>query len=752
MAKLNKFLFSSAIVLTALFGFSSTTHAMVPSLTLSTSGQTGDYVQINVIGDPNASVMLFVGSQSGVLGNTNASGVGLFSIGSSATENQATFPSSGVTIVSNVAVYVKTGGINGTMSNQVSWPYIQSSTTSGTLTLSQNGGLSTSSLAVLLTTGQTSSAITASANYINVLSNSNNQVANINLTYGSPTITIAAFSPGSDTAVICAAGSTTNCATITVTVQNSGTQQLTFSPNNFSVYPGQNVQALVSGGSGSYSISGNSNPTSVTASISGSQVIVSATGTVGTSNITVCDNNMNCGIINVNATTANSTAVTFSQSNPVVAVSQSTTVTIYGGSGNGFYVSANTNPSVAQININSNILTITGITNGTSGVTICAVSGSCGSITVNVSSTVNSGGPMSLSQTTVSILAGQSANITILGGSTPYNISSSTPSIFNGVINGNILTIYGVNAGTSTANICSSVGCTTLNITINSTTSTTNPPTFSQNNILLNIGQQTTVYVTGTGSYYISNNSNSNIATEQISGNSIAISAISSGATNVSICQSGGQCATLYITVSGTTSTAPQLILSQNNLSMTSGQNTTVYLTGNGGYYIGSNSNTSVASATISGNSVIISAIGYGTDNISICQNGSQCVTLSVSVSGQTNTATPATTVTYVFPRYLGYKDKGDDVFQLQKLLSQEGFLSATPNGYYGVATFAAVKKFQKDRGIKQTGNVGPATKDALNQVSTPVASTGATKEQQVAAIQQAIQQLLAQVAQVQAQ
>jgi len=674
MAKFSKFLFSSVIVLTALFGFSPATHAMVPSLSLSTSGQTGDYVQINVIGDPNASVMLFVGSQSGILGNTNASGVGIFTIGSSATENQSIFPSSGFSIASNSMVYIKTGGINGTASGQVSWPYIQSSTATGTLTLSQNGGLSTSSLAVLLTTGQTSSAITASANYINVLSNSNNQVANINLTYGSPTITIAAFSSGSDTAVICAAGSTTNCATITITVQNSGTQQLTFSPNNFSVYPGQNVQASVSGGSGSYSISGNSNPTSVTASVSGSQVIVSATGTVGTSNITVCDNNMNCGIINVNATTANSTAVTFSQTNPVVAVSQSTTVTIYGGSGNGFYVSSNTNPSVAQINIDSNILTIKGITNGTSSVSVCAVSGSCGSITVNVSSTVNSGGPMSLSQTTVSILAGQSANVTILGGSTPYSISSSAPSIFNGVINGNILTIYGVNAGSSTANICSSVGCTPLNVTINSITSTVNPPAFSQNNISLNVGQQTTVYVTGTGSYYISNNSNSNIASEQISGTSIAVTALASGSTNVSICQSGGQCATLYITVS-----APASIV--------------------------------------------------------------------------TPVVTPVPT--YVFPRYLGYKDRGDDVLQLQKMLADDGFLSATPNGYYGAGTFAAVKKFQKAHGIKQTGNVGPSTKDALNQVLASVQTStlpATTKEQQVAAIQQAIQQLLAQVTQVQAQ
>ena len=732
MAKISKFLFSSVIVLTALFGFSTATHAMTPTLSLSTSGQSGDNVQISVIGDPSVSVILFAGSQTPVLGSTNSSGI------FSTTISSATY-----SIVSNTVVYIKTNGINGLQSNSISWPYVQSSSTTSNFTLSQT--------ALLLNAGQTST-ITASASYLYLLSNSSPAIANVN--FNGNQITVQALTYGSTVANICVVGSTTNCQTLSVNVQNSSAQQLTFSQNNFSIVSGQSAAATIYGGSGSYLISNNSNSSSIQTSLNGSVITLTATSTTGAAAITVCTTDMSyCGIVNISSTTSNSTAVTFSQTNPVVALGQSATVTIYGGSGNSFYVSANSNPSTVQVNVNSNILTLIGIANGTSNISICAYAGSCGSIVANVSSTANTGGPISLSQTTVSILAGQSSTITILGGSTPYSISSTTPNIFSGVISGNIITIYGVNAGSSTANICSSVGCTTLNITINSTNSTINPPTFSQNNTLLNVGQQTTVYVTGTGTYYISNNSNSNIATEQISGNSIIITAVAAGNSNVSVCQSGGQCATLYITVSGATSTATQIILSQNNLSMTPGQNTTVYVTGNGGYYIGSNSTTSVASATISGNSIIISAIGYGTDNISICQNGGQCVTLTVSVSTQANTTTPATI--YVFPRYLGYEDRGDDVFQLQKVLSQGGFLSATPNGYYGVGTFAAVKKFQKAHGIKQTGNVGPSTKAVLNQglaLAVTPASTATTKEQQVAAIQQAIQQLLAQVAQVQAQ
>lgn len=653
-------------------------HAMTPVLSVSSTGS-GDNMQINVTGDPNVSILLFAGSQLPVLGTTDSSG-NFSTVISSATYG----------IVPNEAVYIKTNGINGDMSNQVVWPYFQNTTTNTNLTLSQT--------ALLLNIGQTST-ITASANYLYVSSNSTPSVANVNLNANQ--ITIQALAYGSTTVNICAVGSTTNCANVSVTVQNSGAQQLSFSQNNFSIVSGQNVSVAVTGGSGTYAVTNNSNTNAVTATSNGSSVNLTASGTVGAASITVCTTDMtDCGIINVDSTNVNSTAVTFSQTNPVVPVGQSTTVTIYGGDGSNFYVSSNSNPSIVQANISGNILTLIGnATTGTSNIGVCAYAGTCASLVANVSSATN-GSAISLSQSAVSILAGQSSNITILGGSTPYSISSSNNSadIFNSDISGNILTIYGVNPGSATASICAAIGCTTLNITINSTTSTNNaPPTFSQNNILLNIGQQLTVNVAGTGNYYISANSVPTVASEQISGSSINISAMQIGTTNLNVCQSDGQCATLYITVSGPTA-----------------QTTTTLPQG------------------------CTSTFGYSP------LTGQSCAT-GVTI--------PTATSTYVFPRYLGYGDKGDDVLMLQKILIQQGFFSATPNGHYGPATKVAVQKFQKAHGINQTGNVGQLTKGALDQVSTYVVSTtSTTKAQEISDIQAEIQQLMAQIAQIQGQ
>lgn len=55
-------------------------------------------------------------------------------------------------------------------------------------------------------------------------------------------------------------------------------------------------------------------------------------------------------------------------------------------------------------------------------------------------------------------------------------------------------------------------------------------------------------------------------------------------------------------------------------------------------------------------------------------------------------------------------------VLSLQNFLAGKGFLKATPNGYFGPATFAAVKAYQKSVSLSQVGNVGPGTRAAIKK------------------------------------
>ena len=582
-------------------------HAMTPALSLTNNGD-GDTVQLIVNGDPNASVMFWytkVAIGLTPIANswlTNSSGY--FSVNISTSSYQITAGSS---------VYVTTSGLNGPRSNSVLWPISTSSTSSGTISLSQTG--------VVLAQGQSATVTASGVSSLYLSNNSNPPIANINVSQN--TITILANAFGSTVATVCSSSSTSICAEIYITVQNSGTAALTFGQNNITIVSGQNVPISISGGNGAYMVQNNPNSAAVQTSINGSTITLSTTNTSGASSITVCSTDMSsCGIINVTIGTANSSVISFSPSNPTVSIGQGTSVTISGASGGVYYISSNSNSSIAQVSISSNILTIIGNTNGSSIVSICSSLGSCGSLTITVNY-VASGGGISLSQTSLTLLTGQTLSIVISGGTAPYNVINPSTNVAQTSLNGNILTIYGASVGSESLNVCSSEGgCVSLSVLVNGS----------------GASAQTTA----------------------------------------------------------TTTTLPQ------------------------------------GCASTAGYSSI---------------TGQSCATVAT---------TPATTApTYVFPRYLGYGDTGDDVLQLQKLLTGLGFLSITPNSRYGPATTAAVKEFQQAHGIRQTGNVGPSTLTALNQISSStstISATNSTKDQQISAIQLEIQQLLAQIAQIQGQ
>jgi peptidoglycan hydrolase-like protein with peptidoglycan-binding domain len=68
-----------------------------------------------------------------------------------------------------------------------------------------------------------------------------------------------------------------------------------------------------------------------------------------------------------------------------------------------------------------------------------------------------------------------------------------------------------------------------------------------------------------------------------------------------------------------------------------------------------------------------------------------------------------------VFEHFMGVGDDDDDVVHLQQRLIALGYLQGTATGTYGPLTEAAVKKYQKAKGLTQTGYVERVTRAALN-------------------------------------
>ena len=668
MKNYTRFFILSAIFFVALSFLNFTPQAcasITPTLTLSTTGD-GDSVKMVVNGDPSTSIIFYhtktnVGPQLTYIGTTDSSGY-----------FTTTISSSSYGIASSTSVHVVLGGINGTSSADVAWPYVSSTSTTSTITLSQTG---------LVMSAGSSSNITVSNNSASLYLSNNSNPSVANLSLSSTSITVTANTVGSTVATVCAVGSTSNCASIYITVQNTGVAALNFSVNNITVAYGSNAQITISGGTGSYYVLSNSNSSVISTAINASIITLTANANSGSASITVCSTNMSsCGIITATASSTISSYISFSQNSPTISAGESTTVTVSGSSGGTYYISNNSNSGIATATISGSTITLHGVVNGSTIITVCSSLGSCGTISVTVSYT-SSGGNIALSQSSLSLLVGQAVSITITGGATPYNLPVSSNSILQASLNSNVLTVYGISAGTSLIAVCSSEGgCTSLNVTVNSSTSSSSSPSFSQSTVSLNVGTSSTISVYGTGSYFIYNNTSPSVASAQINGSTVVVNGLMAGTTNVSICQgSSSYCSILYVTVTPITST---------------------------------------------------------------------------TTTTTTTTTTPVVTENYFsLSRYLGPGDKGDDVLQLQKALVKLGLLSATPNGYYGVGTTAAVKKFQKNYSIRQTGNVGPSTKNAIEILKIVIAgssssttSSTATTTEQMAKLQALIESLKNQI------
>ena len=81
--------------------------------------------------------------------------------------------------------------------------------------------------------------------------------------------------------------------------------------------------------------------------------------------------------------------------------------------------------------------------------------------------------------------------------------------------------------------------------------------------------------------------------------------------------------------------------------------------------------------------------------------------------TSQVNAPVTNGSVTFTESMTIGAQDT--QVLSLQQLLVSLGFLNTDPTGYFGPATFAAVKAFQTAHGLEAVGSVGPQTRAALN-------------------------------------
>ena len=311
--------------------------------------------------------------------------------------------------------------------------------------------------------------------------------------------------------------------------------------------------------------------------------------------------------------------------------------------------------------------------------------------------------------------------VSIIGGVTPYYISSnSNSSIVTTSVSGNILTLSGMEAGSASITVCSGTNvCQTLPVTVGSGSS--GSLTLGQANVTVAPGQSDAVTISGgSGTYYVSSNSNGSAASASVNGASVTISGVAAGTDNVSVCSSDGLCSTIFVTVSGPATTATN---AGSSLTLTQvlsvGQGVNILLSGGVAPYSISSNQSSVFSATInSGDVLTLAGLSAGESSITVCSSNNICMPVYVDVTSAVSGVNGSTSVTagqYDFTTLLTYGSTGDAVTALQEQLTRDGIYTGPITGYYGDLTTAAVEVFQSKHGISSVGYVGPGTRAALN-------------------------------------
>jgi len=526
---------------------------------LTLNNTSGDAVQVGITGTANTSIQLSflppgaTSMTTVIFGATDASG-----------NFSTTISSGGYGIPAGSPVFVT---INGVQSTMALWPSYSSS-----LTLSQT------SITVAL--GQ--SVTVNASNSVSLASNSASTI--ISSSINGSQITVTGQSYGSGTLTFCAANA--GCKPLAVEVGgSSGSSQVSFSQNNFTLNVGESRNVIISGSNNGYRIISNSNSSAVESSIAGTSNVISlyANG-AGATTIKICsvESNTNCADLAVTVLDSSSSALSFSQNNIILTSGLTQNVTVSGGS-SGYYILSNSNSGAASAVISGNVITVTGGTTVASTVIrVCStsVNNICGNLNITLaesSSTVPSSTVLSFSQNVVSISQGDTSNVTVSGGTGGYSISSNTnPSVVSASINGssNIVAIYGNTEGSAIITICStssSAVCASIYVTVGPSVPAL---TISQNNVSIVAGGSFLVNIIGGGSNNViySNSNSSSVSARLVNnGNMVLLESGSvNGSSNIVICPSStynSKCVTLSATYSGGNS-------SSGNQNAASAQNT----------------------------------------------------------------------------------------------------------------------------------------------------------------------------------
>ena len=177
--------------------------------------------------------------------------------------------------------------------------------------------------------------------------------------------------------------------------------------------------------------------------------------------------------------------------------------------------------------------------------------------------------------------------------------------------------------------------------------------------VVVAVGAAPSYTIGGGTAPYIASSSNTGVATAVVNGTSFSITGVAAGNALINIVDAVGKSLITNVTVGTSAVTAALFVTAPSSVVIATSGSTSYLVGGGSGAYVASSSNTSIATATVSGTSLTIAGVAAGTAQVSVFDLTGNSVKVNVTIgSGSLSslymtapsavTLAPAATPTYV--------------------------------------------------------------------------------------------------------
>lgn len=324
-------------------------------------------------------------------------------------------------------------------------------------------------------------------------------------------------------------------------------------------------------------------------------------------------------------------------SSPLITTAQSAVTMVVGSSseyaisgGRAPYTVSSSNSSIVTAGMSDNAFKITAIVFGTATVQIKDAIGGIVSVAVTVS---DGSSPTSLYTTAPSALTiavGTTQAYTISGGLTPYTANSSNSAVAVAGVAVNKISISAVSVGTATIGILDAAGKSiSVSVTVSNGSSALPLYTTAPSSVTISNGGARAYVIGGGLAPYTATSSDAAVASADVVGSTLSVVGLTGGLASITIRDAAGTTLSFGVKVGSATNfftTAPTALTLQADSS------SSFIVSGGSQNYAASSSNTEVASAVVSGTTLIITGHALGTASVMVLDSTGSSILISVTV------------------------------------------------------------------------------------------------------------------------